>query len=90
MDASRPDNTLLKTGLNYRLPALRGNGCDVMIAALIGELNEREFGSGIRHILLYKSVRTTMRLKWAFWDILGHFGTTLDILGHFGTIRKTF
>ena len=22
-----------------------------------------------------KSVRTTMRLKWAFWDILGHSGT---------------
>ena len=27
-----------------------------------------------------------MRLKWAFWDILGHFGTTWDILGHFGTL----
>ena len=22
-----------------------------------------------------KSDRTTMRLKWTFWDILGHFGT---------------
>ena len=37
-----------------------------------------------------KSVGTTMRLKWAFLDILGHFGTTWVILGHFGTIRKTF
>ena len=27
-----------------------------------------------------KSVQTTMRLRWEFWDILGHFGT----------IRKTF
>ena len=31
-----------------------------------------------------------MRLKWAFWDILGHFGTTWDILGPFGTLWDNF
>ena len=33
-----------------------------------------------------KSVRTTMCLKWTFWDIFGHFMTSWDILGHFGTL----
>ena len=37
-----------------------------------------------------KSVGTTMRLKWTFWDIWGHLETFWDILGHIGTIRKTF
>ena len=32
-----------------------------------------------------KTVRTMMRLKWTFWDILGHFRTFWDILGHSGT-----
>ena len=36
------------------------------------------------------SVRTSMRLKLAVWDILGQLGTFWDILGHFGTILKTF
>ena len=48
-----------------------------------------EIVSGLK-LLFNKSVRTTMHLKWAFWDILGHFGTTWDILGHFGTTRKAF
>ena len=30
-----------------------------------------------------KLIRTTMRLKWTFWDIFGHFGTSRDILGQF-------
>ena len=33
-----------------------------------------------------KSLRTTMRLKWTFWDIFGYFGTFWDILGHLGTL----
>ena len=27
-----------------------------------------------------KSIRTTMRLKWTFWDILGQFGRLYDEL----------
>ena len=28
--------------------------------------------------VINKSGRTTMRLSWTFWDILGHFGTFWD------------
>ena len=30
-----------------------------------------------------KSIRTTMRLKWTFWDILGQFGRLYDEFGAF-------
>ena len=33
-----------------------------------------------------KSIRTTMRLKWQFWDILGQFRR---LYGEFGAIQKT-
>ena len=31
--------------------------------------------SGKLAVVKNKSVQTTMHLKWAFWDSLGHFGT---------------
>ena len=31
-----------------------------------------------------------MRLKWEFWDIMGHFETTWDNLGHFGNNSEDF
>ena len=37
-----------------------------------------------------KSVRTTLRLNWTFWDILGHFGIFWDILGPFGRLFDKF
>ena len=36
--------------------------------------------------LMNKSIRTTMRLKWTFWDISGQFGRLLDA---FRTDRRT-
>ena len=33
------------------------------------------------------SDNATMRLKWTFWDILGHLGTSWNILGHSWTFR---
>ena len=40
--------------------------------------SQAELGSRQIVLIKNKSVRTTMRLKWAFWDILGHFGTFWD------------
>ena len=37
-----------------------------------------------------KSVRTTMRLKWAFWDILGQFGRLFDEFGAFRLFYQSF
>ena len=31
-----------------------------------------------------------MRLKWTFWDIVGHFGTFWDIVGQFGRLLVEF
>ena len=31
-----------------------------------------------------------MRLKWAFWDILGQLGSYWDILGQFGRLFEEF
>ena len=37
-----------------------------------------------------KSVRTMMRLKWAFWDILGQFGRPFDEFGPFRLFSQSF
>ena len=31
-----------------------------------------------------------MRLKWIFWDILGHFGTYWEIMGQLGILFDEF
>ena len=54
------------------------NAFDMHLKIHVGEKSfqvDNKFRWTVLFLITNKSIRTTMRLKWAFWDILGHLGT---------------